>query len=128
MASARAPHSNPLPTVLVVEDEPGLRFIVGEMLETDGRFNVLIARSGDEAIEILAQQPQIDCVFTDVRMPGRHDGLDLADHIRRQYPGIKVMLTSGHILARQTVGNLPFLPKPYELASLSHTLEALIQS
>jgi PAS domain S-box-containing protein len=80
-------------TVLVVEDEPALRTLVAQMLESKG-YTVVTADSADDALE-LAQSEVVDLVLTDLVMP-RISGRDLADRIRESRPGAKVLFMSGY--------------------------------
>ena len=123
-----APNSKPNPTILVVEDEPGLRFLVTEVLEDDGGFNMLIAKSADEAFELIAKHQDIRCVFTDVKMPGQFDGLDLANEILSRHPHIKVVITSGNSYSESPIKGVPFLPKPYDLASIPERLRTVLST
>ena len=88
------------PYVLVVEDEFFSRIEV---------YNV------DEAISILEARKDIRIVFTDIDMPGSMDGLKLARAIRRRWPPIELILTSGHFDVPE--GDIPerglFFSKPY---------------
>lgn len=61
-------------TILIVEDDVILRFVLAEFLRDSG-YVVLKARSGDEALDFLAQPNDVSLVFTDVHMPGSTDGL-----------------------------------------------------
>ena len=63
--------------VLVVEDEPLLLMLAGEIVE-DAGFEPILAHNADEAILILESRDDISIVFTDVRMPGSMDGIRLA--------------------------------------------------
>ena len=63
--------------VLVVEDEPLLLMLAGEIVE-DAGFEPILAHKADEAILILESRDDISIVFTDVRMPGSMDGIRLA--------------------------------------------------
>ncbi len=123
-----APNSKPNPTILVVEDEPGLRFLVTEVLEDDGGFVLLVAQSADEAFDLIAKHDDIRCVFTDVKMPGQFDGLDLAHGILNEHPGIKVVITSGNSYPEPPIKGVPFLPKPYDLASIPERLRTVLSS
>ncbi len=123
-----APNSKPNPTILVVEDEPGLRFLVTEVLEDDGGFTMLIAKSADEAFELIAKHQDIRCVFTDVKMPGQFDGLDLANEILSHHPDIKVVITSGNSYSEPPIKGVPFLPKPYDLASIPERLRTVLST
>jgi CheY-like chemotaxis protein len=82
------------PIVLVVEDEPLLRLFAMDMIEEAG-FEVLDARNTAEALTMLETCAGIRVVFTDVDMPGGADGIALATSIRRQWPKIAIVITSG---------------------------------
>jgi len=103
--------------VIVVEDEALIRMSAVYALE-DADFSVLEASTADEAIEILEHEADsIHVVFTDVRMPGSMDGVELAHHIRRHRPHIGLIAASGH--ARRLADRLPhgsrFVVKPYDI-------------
>lgn len=101
--------------ILVVEDEILIRLDTADYLRAQG-FAVVEASNADEAVEILRSGVAISLVFTDVRMPGSLDGLDLARHIGSNYPGIHVMITSGHVRAEDVPAGLPGpIAKPYSL-------------
>ena len=114
------------PLVLVVEDEFLVRMNALSLLEEAG-FGVLEAGNADEAIALLEARKDIRIVFTDINMPGSMDGLKLAHAVRRRWPPVKLVLTSGHV----RVGNedLPeggrFLGKPYQPAELVHMVQSL---
>ncbi|MDM9627658.1 response regulator [Rhizobium sp. S152] len=99
--------------VLVVDDEPLIRFAAVEALE-DAGFEVLEAGNADEAL-VLLQQNDVDAVFTDVNMPGTTDGLGLMAHVRARSPQTRVIVTSGHVRlgAFDLSSGVSFIPKPY---------------
>ena len=66
--------------VLVVEDEALLRLLLMEVLEEAG-FEVIEARTADDAVLLLDHRPDIRLVFTDVDMPGALDGFQLAQYV-----------------------------------------------
>jgi CheY-like chemotaxis protein len=66
-------------SVLVADDEPGIRFVLRETLEEAGH-TVTEAVSGDEALAALAGG-EFQVAFLDLRMPGP-SGLDLLDHVK----------------------------------------------
>ena len=105
--------------VLVVEDEPLTRMVAADAL-ADGGIMAWEAADADEALAVLDQHPKIGLVFTDVKMPGAMDGLDLAHEVAGTRPDVKVIVTSG--VAAVTVDDLPaqgtFLPKPYPAQQL----------
>ena len=82
-------------TVLVVEDEVLIRWVIADHLRDCG-YRVIEAGSGDEAIEVLRRTAlTIDVVFSDVGMPGSTDGFALFRWVRQQHPMMKIVLTSG---------------------------------
>src|SRR5665213_1405440 len=109
--------------VLVVEDEALIRMDVVDQLEGDG-FRVFEASNADQAIAILAAQPDIDILFTDIDMPGSMDGLKLAASVRDRWPPVKIIVTSGHRTVE--VPDLPdgsvFFSKPYQHAGVLNAL------
>ena len=84
--------------ILIVEDEFLLRLDSAETIENAG-FEVIQAANADEAIAILTARPDIHVVFTDIQMPGSMDGLKLARFVRDRWPPIKIIATSGHVVA-----------------------------
>jgi CheY-like chemotaxis protein len=112
-------------TVLVVEDEFLIRLCAVQTLE-DAGYTTLEAANADEAMTILEQRGDIDAVFTDINMPGSVDGLEMARTIRRRWPPIALIVTSGKLRPRPS--EMPsgrFLPKPYAQHQLTDALHAL---
>jgi two-component system cell cycle sensor histidine kinase/response regulator CckA len=101
--AAPVPRSGGTETVLLVEDEAGVRDLARRMLEQAG-YRVLDAASGEEAALIFAQhQGSIDLLVTDVVMPGM-SGPDLFLRLAVEQPGLKVVYISGYAteaMARQ---------------------------
>jgi CheY-like chemotaxis protein len=122
----RAPHAS-AGTILVVEDEALIRMMVVEELRESG-FRVMEAASAPEAIALLAGDPGIDVVFSDVHMPGDINGFGLAQWVLGQRPGVKVILTSGVIRTADLAVDLgrigPILAKPYETATVVRRIRA----
>jgi DNA-binding NtrC family response regulator len=84
----------------------------------DADFIAMEAGNAEEAIKILEREAaSIQVVFTDIRMPGALDGVQLARHVRRHWPHIGLIAASGH--ARLKPEGLPrgcrFIAKPYDL-------------
>ena len=83
-------------TVLVVEDEPGVREIAVAIL-TDLGYAVLQAPDGDEALLVFgAHAQEVDLLLTDVVLPGRVRGRELAERITAMRPEIRVLYMSGY--------------------------------
>lgn len=115
------------PLVLVVEDEQFVRMMAVDALE-DAGYATVEAQDGDSAMAVLGARDDIELVFTDIRMPGTIDGLDLARHIREARPATPVVLTSGHMFEgdRDIPASTPFLQKPYRAAALIGQLDRLL--
>ncbi len=99
--------------VLVVEDQDSVRLLVSGVLEKRG-FTVFQAPNARDARRVLAAEPGIDLVITDVVMPGE-SGLELADWLRTTYPRIQVTLMSGYTdhPATDTLPAENLLQKPF---------------
>ena len=96
-------------TVLVVEDEPGVRGLVSAALRREG-YLVLQAESGKAAIQAAAQAGRIDVLLTDVAMPGM-TGIELATTLARTQSDMRVIVMSGH---PPNLVSLPKLQRPVE--------------
>ena len=99
-------------TILVVEDEQGIRQVVARVLR-ESDYTVLEAGTGDEALTILPSHPEIDLIFTDVRMPGRRDGIATAAEAKRLRRDIKIVFATGYADALRDFGSTTILQKPY---------------
>lgn len=106
---------NPLSVVvLVVDDEPLIRMNAIDIFEDHG-FAAIEAEDADDALVQLAAHPNICVLFTDINMPGRLDGLDLARQVHALRPDIQLIITSGKMRPAQS--EIPddgaFFSKPY---------------
>ena len=115
-------------TVLVVEDEAGVRLLSIDVLESLG-YRVLDAANGTEALERLDQHPEIDLLFTDIVMPGMN-GRALADEALRRRPELKVLFTTGYtrnaVVHNGTLDpGVAFLPKPFTVDGLARKIRAV---
>ncbi len=102
--------------VLVVDDEPAIRFSLVELLESDGH-EVREAEHAPAALALLEQAPA-DIVLTDLRMP-KVSGLELLAAIQAHHPGTLVVLVTAHGDERVAVralrdGAYDYLPKPFD--------------
>lgn len=119
------PSGKAKPTILVVEDVVLVRLVAAEQLRQAG-FDVIEARTADEAIRLLGAPVQIDLVFSDVRLQdGSLDGFGLARWISDQRPETKVLLTSGQVPSPGPGGEV-LLVKPYQYPELIGRLRALL--
>jgi two-component system, response regulator PdtaR len=112
--------------ILIVEDEALIRMHAADMIRDLG-FEVIEAASADQAISILESISNVTVLFTDVQMPGSMDGLRLLAVVRKRWPPVALLVTSGR--SRPNGADLPdnahFLPKPYMLRDLKTHLDAL---
>src|SRR5579885_1979162 len=101
--SVTGPPAERRDTILVVDDEETIRYIVPLILERRG-YRVLIARDGMQALRICSEFPgHIDLLLTDLMMP-RMNGWDVARFVKRDRPATKVLYMSGYaesVLSRQ---------------------------
>jgi len=109
-------------TILLVEDEPGIRGLVRKILRREA-YNVMEAGSAEEAIAMAASVAgRIDLLVTDVMLP-KLTGRDLAEHLRAARPDLKVLYISGYTDDDAVrTGAIPpgarFLQKPFTLGAL----------
>lgn len=88
--------SHPTRTVLIVDDEPFIRVVLTDLFE-DAGFAVREASTAAEAMQILRDEAScIDLLLTDVKMPGQHDGFELASWARERCPEAKIVIISGY--------------------------------
>jgi CheY-like chemotaxis protein len=111
--------------VLVVEDNVEVGTFSTQLLQDLG-YETTWATHAAEALALLANGQAFDVVFSDVVMPGM-SGLDLGQEIRRRYPGLPVILTSGysHVLAEEGRHGFDLLRKPYAVEELSRVLRSV---
>jgi two-component system CheB/CheR fusion protein len=112
-------------TILLAEDDAGVRRLVAEILRDLG-YTVLEAGDGPEALELARSQP-VDLLVTDLVMP-KMNGQELARRLREEQPGVRAMFISGY--APDEVGPAPpgdvFLPKPFSRDELAGKIRELL--
>ncbi len=119
-------------TILVVDDEQAVRRMVALGLQLYG-YHVLEASSGAEAIQMWEDHPDvIDLLFTDMRMPGRMNGIELFEQLKQRDPTLIGIISSGYseeIMKPQSQlpRGLVFLPKPYDVKTLVGTVRSCLE-
>ena len=110
-------------TVLLVEDNAEVAEVGKAYFEELG-YTVKQAASAQAGLDLVERERDIDLVFSDILMPGGMNGLELADAIRRRFPHIVVLLTTGYSSSAQDAVRQGFavLQKPYDLAALDRAL------
>ncbi|HYE49628.1 MAG TPA: ATP-binding protein, partial [Azospirillaceae bacterium] len=111
--------------VLMVEDDPVVASTVGAALE-DAGYTVARVATADEALPLLAGGARIDLLFSDVVMPGRLSGVDLAREARRLRPALPVVLTTGYSEEVAQAEGVRVLGKPYRIEEIVRTLDAAL--
>ncbi|KAA5596281.1 response regulator [Blastochloris sulfoviridis] len=110
--------------ILVVDDEPLVSLGLVDLLEGEGHA-VIEASSAQEAIDRLTHE-NFDVVVTDHTMPGM-TGSELARVIRSRWPGVGIVLSSGHVdLPGADIARLPRLDKPYRVDQVRKAVDQAI--
>jgi signal transduction histidine kinase len=134
-SAAFAPNSAPgrakgTECILVVEDDNALRAHTTEALADLG-YQVFEAPQPAVALRILAEQRQIDLLFTDIVMPGGMNGRELADAALQRRPDLKVLFTTGYSRTAildpyQADPNLQLLRKPFSVNTLATRVRGIL--
>lgn len=122
--SAAGTAGEPRGKILVVEDNAEVREFACSVLQERG-YETAAAGDAGEALHRLRDDPDIDLVFSDIVMPGRRNGLDLARELRRSRPELPVILTTGYSESLHDVESekFPLLLKPYRPGQLAQAME-----
>ena len=115
--------------ILVVEDESRVRHFAVDALRELG-YTAISARGPHEALELIAEQPSISLLFTDIVMP-EMNGRRLADRALELRPGLPILYTTGY--TRNAVvhngmldAGVAFLPKPFTIAQLARKIREVL--
>ncbi|MDO7841772.1 ATP-binding protein [Sphingomonas immobilis] len=125
------PTGSPEEIILVAEDEEMVRLTNVEALRELGYF-VRHASNGAEALDILATQPGVKLLFTDMVMPGM-TGRELADAARRAHPDLKVLFATGYDREEAALGEVggvrvELLRKPFAIEHLAVRIRTLLDA
>jgi len=128
---AMVPDAKQMETVLVVEDEPGVREHSAELLRELG-YNVIEAEDAQDALRKIERTPTIDLIFTDIGLPGMN-GRQLVEEAVRRRPQLKVLYTTGY--ARDAIvhhGRLDpgvqLITKPFTYVNLAARVRDVLDS
>ena len=113
--------------VLMVEDQQDVGDLGKSMLEDLG-YDVVLTRSAREALDQLARDSDFQLLFTDILMPGGMNGVALAQAVRRDYPRLSVLLTTGFADEAIDEGarSYELIRKPYRRADLNERIRAVL--
>ena len=123
-------HSGQGKRILLVEDEEGVREFACRALQRQG-YSVTTAKSAKEAQHLFKREKGVfDLILSDVVLPDQ-SGVDLILKLKKQFPGVSVLLCSGHNDAKSQWTTIkkygfPFLKKPFELNELLRSIQSAI--
>ena len=135
-ATEQAPETGPIrggdETILVVEDDEGVRQVVLDMLSALG-YKVLSAENGEKALRVIEGGARPDLLFTDVVMPGPLRSPELARMAQQMLPDLAVLFTSGYPQGGIVHGGrldpgLELLSKPYRREELARKLRHVLNN
>lgn len=118
------------PFVMLVDDEvPFVETMTKRLKKRDLR--VISAHSGEESLEMLSKNQNLDAVILDVKMPGM-DGIDTLKEIKKHYPLIEVIMLTGHATVESAIdgmkqGAFDYLMKPCAIEDLLRKVEGATQ-
>ncbi len=118
-------------TLLIVEDEPGVRLFSAEVLMELG-YRVLTAETGAQALKIFDETPDIKMLFTDVVLSGGMNGRQLADQVQQARPDVLVLFTTGYtrnaiIHHGRLDDGINFIGKPFTATALGEKIARLLE-
>ena len=117
-------------TILLVEDDPGVRETAAELLSDLG-YRVLKSKNADSALAVIESGAEIDLLFTDVVMPGVLRSTELAALFIQRFPNAAVLYTSGYtqnaiVHAGRLDPGVELLSKPYSREDLSRKIRQVL--
>ena len=124
VAVERAPMGNG-ETILVAEDEPILLRLIKASLE-ELSYNVVTANSGDEALELIQAGTEFDLLLTDVIMPGKLGGFELASELQRIASDKPIVYMSGYTgftAAEMGKVKAPLIQKPADKGTIAKAIK-----
>ena len=113
--ASQFPIEKQAPIALIVEDDPDLRVLGAALLE-ETELRVVECEDAEKALAVLAREGEnVALVFSDIRLPGLLDGVDLARRIKAVWPHISIIVTSGYSARRPATlpDNVAYMPKPW---------------
>ena len=124
----RTSPTQPAVTIMVVDDDERGRRVTARMLRDEG-YNVIEARSGEEALERLAES-EVQVILADLAMPGGMHGLELVEQALALAPWRRVVLMSGYDRLFPKLGTygarFPLLMKPFSAEQLARQIREVL--
>ena len=117
-------------TILVIDDDIGIRDIATHMLLEEG-FKVITANSGRSGLAQFKSHPKIDLVFSDIIMPGDMTGVEMAEKILKDKPKTPILLVTGYTKKSlkdriDEIGGIVCISKPYDVDKLPDLIRSML--
>ena len=118
------------PTLLIVEDEERMRRLFELVLKPAG-YQLLLARSGDEALRVIQEHESLDMIITDLQL-GAVSGMDVLEAARQQVPDVPVLIVTGYGTVKSAVeamqkGAYDYISKPVDNEELKIVIARALQ-
>ena len=118
------------PTLLIVDDEERMRRLFELVLKAAG-YQLLLARSGDEALHMLQEHDSIDMIITDLQL-GTVSGMDVLEAAHKQVPDVPVLIVTGYGTVKSAVeamqkGAYDYISKPVDNEELKIVIARALQ-
>jgi CheY-like chemotaxis protein len=117
--------------VLIVDDEPTVRMLIGDTLNELG-YTGIEAADAASGLKVLESDVKIDLLITDVGLPGGMNGKEMAEQARQQRPNLKVLFITGYaqnaaISNGRLEPGMHILSKPFPMEKLASKIRAIIE-
>lgn len=117
--------------ILIVDDDDDVRAVLSEYIEEAGNYRIFTAADAREGLDILEREGHIDCIFSDINMPGM-DGIEFIRQVKRRDNTILATVITGQpsmekIIQAMHAGATDFLRKPFQMAQFQISLERMIK-
>ena len=125
------PEAEPKHRVLVVEDDEAMRKLMVKVLDRTGRYEVVQAADGREAVERIDAERPFDVVLSDIQMP-RLGGEGVLAHVRDRSPDTSVVMITAYRNDESVVrclanGAMDYLTKPVRVSNLLQTIDRAVE-
>ncbi len=117
-------------SILIVDDEKDLLHLAEKYLQELG-YKTYLAENAQQALKVFSEHSDINCLFSDIVMPGGMNGYELAEQLTQQQPQLKVLLSTGFTskaVAKNGAARFvdELLNKPYRKAELARRIRFIL--
>jgi len=118
-----------LKTILIVDDQPGIRILLNEVFQKEG-FQTILAANGLEALKLFNEH-DVDCVILDMKIPGMN-GLEILQNIKKQKEEVPVMMITAYgeqdlIDVALSEGALAYFTKPFNIFEVVNKVKVAVE-